>query len=427
MEMTRAQGGTLAAIGGQTRVANPEGRTMIALGGRLDIRTLGFICSVALLTIANAPAQAQTAEEQERGFRREAMEQALQTKQQFDLYGLHFDSNKATIQPESKQLLDEIATALKNFPDWRLRIVGHTDASGNPEHNLHLSLERALAVEAALVERGIDSQRLIPAGLGESRPITSNATPEGRALNRRVELDRVTDSAEAKQRLKAMSDFLAAQKSLSVDFDTVFEVVTPTDQKLGLASSGTATLVRPDKIRVARSGGFADFEILSDGKALTLLGKNANLYTQIAAPGTVDQLIDDLRDKYKRPLPGADLLLTDLYAGLMEDVFDSKDLGSGVVNGVECDTFAFRKNEVDWQIWIAQGERPYPCRFVVTSKLANGDPQYTIQFRDWKFGSDVAADDFAFKNATGAKQVELKDVQERLSDLPENFKMGAAK
>jgi hypothetical protein len=400
---------------------------MITSGGRPNIRTLGLICSVALLTVANAPVRAQTAEEQERSFRREAMEQALQTKQEFDLYGLHFDSNKATIQPESNSLLDEIATALKNFPDWRLRIVGHTDASGDAEHNLHLSLERALAIEAALVERGVDSQRMVPAGLGESRPITSNATPEGRALNRRVELVRVTDSAEAKNRLKAMSDFLAAQKSLSAGFDTVFEVVTPTDQKLGLASSGTVTLVRPDKIRVARSGGFADFEILYDGKALTLLGKNANLYTQVAAPGTVDQLIDDLRDKYKRPLPGADLLLTNSYDGLMQDVYDSKDLGSGVINGVECDTFAFRKNDVDWQIWIAQGEHPYPCRFVVTSKLANGDPQYTIQFRDWKFGSGVAADDFAFKNASGAKQVELTDVEDKLSDLPENFKMGAAK
>ena len=175
-------------------------------------------------------------------------------------------------------------------------------------HNLHLSLDRALAIKAALVERGVDPQRLVTAGLGESRPIASNATPDGRALNRRVELDRVTDSAEAKKMLKAMSDFLAAQKTLSVGFDTVFEVVTPTDQKLGLASSGTVTLARPDKIRVTRSGGFADFEILYDGKALTLLGKNANLYTQVAAPGTVDQLIDDLQNKYNRPLPGADLL-----------------------------------------------------------------------------------------------------------------------
>jgi hypothetical protein len=98
-----------------------------------------------------------------------------------------------------------------------------------------------------------------------------------------------------------------------------------------------------------------------------------------------------------------------------------------VISGVECDTLAFRKKDVDFQIWVAQGEHPYPCRYVVTSKLTKGDPQYTIQFRDWKFGNNVAADDFAFKNASNAKQVELKDVQDKLSDLPDNFKLGAAK
>ncbi len=400
---------------------------MIASGGTSSLRTLGLISSVALLIIANGSVMAQTAEEQEKGYRLETMEQALQKKERFDLYGLHFDSDSATIEPESKPLLDDIATALKNFPDWRLRIVGHTDSTADPLHNLHLSVDRALAVRAALADRGVDLLRLTASGLGEDQPIASNATPEGRALNRRVELDRVTDSAEAKRMLKAMSDFLGAQKNLSFGFDSVFEVITPTAQKLGLASSGTATLSRPDKVRFARSGGFADYEILYDGKTLTFLGKNANLFTQVAAPGTVDQLIDTLQDKYNRHLPGADLLMTNSYDELMQDVYDSKDLGSGVISGVECDSLAFRKNEVDWQIWIAQGDRPYPCRFVITSKLESGDPQYTIQFADWKFGNDVAADDFSFKNASNAKQIALKDFQEKLGSLPENFKLGDAK
>ena len=400
---------------------------MIKFGGTPNLRTVGLVSSAALLIIANAPVRAQTADEQARSYSRAVMEQALQTKERFDLYGLHFDSDSATIQPDSKSLLDDIAASLKNFPDWRLRIVGHTDSTGDPQHNLRLSLDRATAIQAALVDRGIDLQRLATAGLGENLPATSNATPEGRALNRRVELDRVTDSVEAKKILKAMSDFLGAQKNLSFSFDSVFEVVTPTDQKLGLASSGAATLSRPDKIRFARSGGFVDYEILYDGKTLTFLGKNVNLFTQVAAPGTVDQLVDTLQDKYQRHMPGADLLMSNSYDELMQDVYDSKDLGSGVINGVECDSLAFRKNDVDWQIWIAQGDRPYPCQFVITSKLESADPQYTIQFANWKFGNEVAADDFSFENSSNAKQVALTDVQDKLGDLPENFKLGGAK
>ena len=81
---------------------------------------------------------------------------------------------------------------------------------------------------------------------------------------------------------------------------------------------------------------------------------------RIEAPGTIDQLVDVLRDKYHRPLPAADLLMSDPYKELMPDVTDAKDLGSGVIHGVECDHLAFRTKEVDWQIWIAQGARPYP-------------------------------------------------------------------
>jgi hypothetical protein len=233
------------------------------------------------------------------------------------------------------------------------------------------------------------------------------------------------DEANAKNLLKAMSDYLAAQKAISFEYDTNYEVVTKDKQKLALASSGTITLNRPDKIHATRSGGFADIELLFDGKTLTLLGKNANLYTQIDVPGTVDHLIDELREKYKRPLPGADLLLSNVYDQLMPDVVDAKDLGSGVIGGVECDHLAFRTPEVDWQIWIAQGDRPYPCRFVITTKLVASEPQYSVQVRDWKTGEEVASDDFGFKNPANAKKIDLKDLPD-IGDLPKHFVIGEA-
>jgi hypothetical protein len=372
-----------------------------------------------------APAWAQTAEDLAKQYKREAMEQALQTKQHYDLYGINFAVDSYRIEPGTEPLLMDIATALKNFPDWRLRIVGHTDASGNADANLVLSQERANAIKAELVKRGVDSERLSTAGLGQERPVASNETVEGKALNRRVELVRFTDSAEAKRLLKAMSDYVSAQSAVSFDYDSTLEVVTNDEQKLALVSSGAVTLNRPDKIRATRSGGFVDTEILFDGKTLTLLGKNAQKYTQLESPGSVEHLINELKDKYNRPLPAADLLLSNSYDELMQDVYDSKDLGSGVVAGTECDFLAFRKDEVDFQIWIAQGDRPYPCQFVVTSKrIANG-PQYSVQIRDWKTGADVAATDFAFTNATNAEKVELQDLQDKIGDLPGHFSLGA--
>jgi hypothetical protein len=230
------------------------------------------------------------------------------------------------------------------------------------------------------------------------------------------------DEADAKRLLKAMSDYLVAQQAISFEYDATLEAITKEGQKLALASSGTLILNRPDRIRATRSSGFADVEMSFDGKTLTLLGKNLNIYAQQDVPGTVDNLVDELR-KHNRPLPAADLLLMDPYEVLMQDVVDVKDLGSGVIGGVECDYLAFRAKEVDWQIWIAQGESPYPCRYVITSKFMKGEPQYSIQIRDWKAGAEVAATDFSFKNPTDAKKVDLKNVAD---ELPEHFKIGEA-
>ena len=103
-------------------------------------------------------------------------------------HGILFDVNSATIKPESSGSLKEIATVLKENPDLKIKIVGHTDSDGKDEDNLDLSKRRAAAVKEALSKDfSIDAARMQTDGKGESEPIDKNDTPAGKANNRRVE------------------------------------------------------------------------------------------------------------------------------------------------------------------------------------------------------------------------------------------------
>ena len=121
---------------------------------------------------------------------RSAMEQSLNTLKKYDVYGLHFDFDKATLRPDSNKLIKDIATTLKNNPTWTFQINGHTDNIGEASYNKKLSSARAASVALALVEQGIDKNRLKTDGLGQTQPKGDNATLDGRAQNRRVELIR---------------------------------------------------------------------------------------------------------------------------------------------------------------------------------------------------------------------------------------------
>lgn len=117
------------------------------------------------------------------------MKQGLDRDGRVALYGIQFDFNKAEIKPESAGTLGEIAKLLKANPALKLYVVGHTDAVGAVAYNKDLSEKRAAAVVQYLVrQQGIAADRLVPAGVGPLAPVATNATEEGRAKNRRVEL-----------------------------------------------------------------------------------------------------------------------------------------------------------------------------------------------------------------------------------------------
>jgi hypothetical protein len=145
------------------------------------------------------------------------------------------------------------------------------------------------------------------------------------------------------------------------------------------------------------------------------------MYSKVDIPGSIEHLATELRDKYERPLPAADLLYPNVYDAMMGDVKDVKDLGTGFIRGIECDHLAFRTDEVDWQIWIARGDRPYPVRVVFTSKKVAGSPQYQIDVTNFKTGGQVAAADFNFTPPAGAKQVQPSELKS-FDELPDIFK-----
>ncbi|MBL8565200.1 MAG: OmpA family protein [Hyphomicrobiaceae bacterium] len=117
-----------------------------------------------------------------------SMEQSLATVRKYDLYGIHFDFDKTTLQSSARSLIKDIALTLKNNPNWTLQINGHTDSIGESGYNQKLSAQRAASVAKAIVAEGIKADRLSTGGFGAAKPKGDNATLEGRALNRRVEL-----------------------------------------------------------------------------------------------------------------------------------------------------------------------------------------------------------------------------------------------
>lgn len=108
---------------------------------------------------------------------------------------IFFEFNRAVIRSQSFPILDTVAQVLRDFPDISIEVQGHTDSRGNDAFNMRLSQQRADAVRQYLVNQGIAAERLTARGYGETMPIESNATNEGRALNRRVEFVRTDERA----------------------------------------------------------------------------------------------------------------------------------------------------------------------------------------------------------------------------------------
>ncbi|MCP5062921.1 MAG: OmpA family protein, partial [Ignavibacteriae bacterium] len=118
---------------------------------------------------------------------RDAIVGAVQQQKSFVLENVRFKFDKDILTDEAQIILTRVANVLKDYPDEKIEILGHTDNIGDDLYNMDLSERRSLSVKKYLISKGVNGDRLYTAGCGERKPITDNSTEIGRAINRRIE------------------------------------------------------------------------------------------------------------------------------------------------------------------------------------------------------------------------------------------------
>ena len=212
---------------------------------------------------------------------------------------------------------------------------------------------------------------------------------------------------EAEKLLRRMSDYLAGRQQFTLKAESTLEAVLTSGQKLQYDSPATLMVSRPNKLRAHRKGDLANQEFFYDGKSLTLYNPKENLYATTAAPSTLDEALDFAREKLDIIAPATELLYKNAAEKMLKDASSGFVVGQSIVGGVKCIHLAFRGAEVDWQIWIEEGARPLPRKFMITTKQVSGAPQFTVLIRNWDVAPKLTNQEFSFTPPKGAKKIEF--------------------
>ena len=213
--------------------------------------------------------------------------------------------------------------------------------------------------------------------------------------------------AQAEKLLRRMSDYLSSRQQFTVSTESTLEAVLTSGQKLQFSSPASASVWRPNRLRADRKGDVVNQEFFYDGKNLTLYNPKENLYATTAAPPTIDAMLDFAREKLDVIAPGAELLYGNAAERMLKETTSGFVVGPSVVGGVKSTHLAFRGAEVDWQIWIEDGDKPLPRKFVLTSKKVAGEPQFTVLIRSWELTPKLTDQMFTFVPPKGAKKIEF--------------------
>lgn len=227
-------------------------------------------------------------------------------------------------------------------------------------------------------------------------------------------VDANTNTAMEPRAVKVMADtsvFLKTFNKVSMHTQGTVEKVFSNGQKLQFTNSGTVYLRRPDRMRVNLKGDLLDQEYYYNGKSITLYGKKVGYYASIdKVPNTVTAAFDYAADQFGLDAPFADFFARDLHKVVVEEATAATYLGLSTVRGIECHHLAFRQDDVDWQVWVETGKRPFPRKLVITETWVTGAPQFTVEIVKWDVATKLKDSLFNFVPPKKAKKIEFLPV-----------------
>ena len=212
---------------------------------------------------------------------------------------------------------------------------------------------------------------------------------------------------EALDLLERMTDYLGGLEKFSVHTDNMLEDVLVSGQKIQYDFTAHVQIQRPNKLRAVRTGDLFRQELIYDGVTLTLFNPEDGYFAKTKAPGDIDSLLHFARDTLDIVPPTGDIIYSNAYELLTAGLTEGFVVGKSLVGGVLCDHLAFRTPLVDWQIWIADGEKPLPYKYVLTTMDDPAHPQYLVLMSDWNTRTSFAPGRFEFSEPAGAKEIEF--------------------
>jgi hypothetical protein len=216
-----------------------------------------------------------------------------------------------------------------------------------------------------------------------------------------------TVDRRADELLRRSSDFLAHNPFFSVNAEIWQDAVLASGQRVQASRTVDLQVRRPDRLHAEVRSTRRDRGLWYDGKTITVLNRNHDLYGVVNAPSTLDEMLDVSMSRLGVAIPLDDLLVSNPYATTMKNVTSGTDIGPTMVLGVQCEHLAFSQPDIDWQIWIQTGPRPVPRKMVITYKDEEGSPQYTTLLSNWDFLTKLPDFVFTFDPPANASKINM--------------------